>query len=98
MARRALAGALLAAVAIAGCGGGQADKGAAVRAGPRLTDRMARQLDATLRERVKAAGIPGASAAIAFPDGRVWKGAAGLAVVRPKQPMSPAAALPFDSV
>ena len=98
MSRRALAGALLAAVAIAGCGGGQADKGAAAHAGPRLTDRMARQLDATLRETVEAAGIPGASAAIVFPDGRVWKGAAGLSVVRPKQPMTPAAALPFDSV
>jgi D-alanyl-D-alanine carboxypeptidase len=98
MSRRALAGALLAAVAIAGCGGGQADKGAAARAGPRLTDRMARQLDATLRETVKAAGIPGASAAIVFPDGKTWSGAAGLAVVRPKQAMTSASALPFDSV
>jgi hypothetical protein len=69
------------AVALAGCGGDNASKGAAAKAGPRLTDRMARQLDATLHQTVAAAGIPGASAAIVFPDGREWSGAAGLAVV-----------------
>jgi D-alanyl-D-alanine carboxypeptidase len=98
MSRRVFAGALLAAVAFVGCGGDQAQKGAAARSGPRLTDRMARQLDATLRETVAAAGIPGASAAIVFPDGRTWSGAAGVAVVRPKRAMTPDTALPFDSV
>jgi CubicO group peptidase (beta-lactamase class C family) len=100
MSRRALGGVVLVALALAGCGGsgGQADKGAAARSGPRLTDRMARQLDATLHETVAAAGIPGASAAIVFPDGRTWSGAAGLAVVRPTQSMTSATALPFDSV
>jgi D-alanyl-D-alanine carboxypeptidase len=98
MSRRAFAGALLAAVAFVGCGGDQAQKGAAARSGPRLTDRLARQLDATLHETVAAAGIPGASAAIVFADGRTWRGAAGLAVTRPKRAMTSADALPFDSV
>jgi D-alanyl-D-alanine carboxypeptidase len=59
---------------------------------------MARQLDATLHQTVAAAGIPGASAAIVFPDGREWSGAAGLAVVKPKRAMTTDTALPFDSV
>jgi hypothetical protein len=82
--RRTLAGVLIAAVVLAGCGGSgdDAGKGAAARAGPRLTDRIARQLDARFRDTFAGAGIPGASAAIVLPDGRVWTGAAGLAVVR----------------
>jgi D-alanyl-D-alanine carboxypeptidase len=98
--RRAPTGVLLAAVVLAACGGSgdKAGKGAAAKAGPRLTDRLARQLDATLRETVAAAGIPGASAAIVFADGRVWSGAAGLAVVRPRRAMTTGNALPFDSV
>ncbi len=100
MSRRTLAGVLLAAVVFAGCGGSgdDASKGAAAKAGPRLTDRMARQLDARFRDTVAGAGIPGASAAIVFPDGRVWTGAAGRAVVKPKRGMTTDTALPFDSV
>jgi D-alanyl-D-alanine carboxypeptidase len=66
--------------------------------GPRLTAAVARELDARLRERVADAGIPGASAAIVFRDGRVWRGAAGDAVVEPRQPMTPETSLPFDSI
>ncbi len=66
--------------------------------GPRLTASVARELDHRLRERVADAGIPGASAAIVFPDGRVWRGAAGDAVVKPRRPMTPDTSLPFDSI
>jgi len=66
--------------------------------GPRLTASVARELDHRLRERVADAGIPGASAAVVFPDGRMWSGAAGDAVVKPRQPMTPKTALPFDSI
>ena len=57
-----------------------------------------RELDHRLREGVADAGIPGASAAIVFPDGRVWRGAAGDAVVKPRRAMTPDTSLPFDSI
>ncbi len=66
--------------------------------GPRLTAAVARALDARLRERVAETGIPGASAAIVFRDGRIWRGAAGDAVVEPRQPMTPETSIPFDSI
>ena len=66
--------------------------------GPRLTAAVERELGARLRERVADAGIPGASAAIVFPDGTLWRGAAGDAVVKPKRPMTPDTSLPFDSI
>jgi len=66
--------------------------------GPRLTADVARELDARLRESVADAGIPGASAAIVFRDGRIWRGAAGDAVVKPKRAMTPATSLPLNSV
>jgi D-alanyl-D-alanine carboxypeptidase len=66
--------------------------------GPRLTPEVARELDRRMRERVADAGIPGASAAIVFRDGKVWRGAAGDAVVKPRRAMTPDTSLPFDSV
>ena len=65
---------------------------------PRLTAQLGRSLDAQLREKVADAGIPGASAAIVFPDGRMWSGAAGHAVLEPERPMTTRTSLPFDSV
>lgn len=78
--------------------GGNAPEPKPAPQGPRLTASVERELDTRLRERVADAGIPGASAAIVFPDGRVWRGAAGDAVVKPRRPMTPATSLPFDSV
>jgi D-alanyl-D-alanine carboxypeptidase len=75
-----------------GCGGDGADRP------PQLTDAVARRLQASLEATVRETGIPGASAAIVFPDGQQWNGAAGRAVLRPSQPMTTRTALPFDSV
>jgi D-alanyl-D-alanine carboxypeptidase len=95
MARLALACAVL--VLLAGCGG--ADKGAAVREpGVRLTPAAVHRLDAALKEKVAETGVPGASAAVVFADGREWSGADGDAVVRPRQPMTTGTAIPFDSI
>ena len=80
-----------------GCGGSDS-KQAGAASGPRLTARVAQSMDAEFRHRVEDAGIPGASAAVVFPDGRVWSGAAGDAVLRPRQRMTTGTALPFDSV
>ena len=80
------------------CGGDDEPKPQPTPPGPRLTAAVARELDARLRESVADAGIPGASAAIVFRDGRMWRGAAGDAVVKPKRAMTPATSLPFDSV
>lgn len=43
-------------------------------------------------------GVPGAAASVVFGDGRQWSGAAGYAVLRPRQPMTAKTSLPFDSV
>jgi D-alanyl-D-alanine carboxypeptidase len=67
-------------------------------AGPRLSPQLARALDARLRSDVAGTYIPGASAAIVFPDGRVWSGAAGAAILRPRTPMTPRTSINFDSV
>lgn len=42
-----------------------------------LTEEMATALQATLEASVGNGGLPGAQAAVVFPDGRVWSGAAG---------------------
>ena len=78
--------------------GGEAGEPRPAPPGPRLTAKVERELDHRLRERVTDAGIPGASAAIVFPDGRVWRGAAGDAVVKPKRAMTPDTSVPFDSI
>jgi D-alanyl-D-alanine carboxypeptidase len=66
--------------------------------GPRLTTAVARDLDAKLRQKVKDTLVPGASAAVVFPDGRVWEGAAGVAVLEPRRPMTSQTSFPFASV
>jgi D-alanyl-D-alanine carboxypeptidase len=97
MACRALACAAVLSLLSAGCGGGAPDRPPS-RSGPRLTAQLGRALDTQLREKVADAGIPGASAAIVFPDGRMWNGAAGHAVLEPERPMTTRTSLPFDSV
>ena len=74
------------------------DEQARPASGPRLTATVARELDAKLHEQVKDALVPGASAAVVFPDGRVWEGAAGAAVVEPARPMTSQTSLPFGGV
>ena len=68
-------GCLLVVLLAGGCGGDEPD--AAPRpVGPRLTAAVERRLDAELRRTVEESGVVGASAAIVFPDGRIWRGAA----------------------
>jgi D-alanyl-D-alanine carboxypeptidase len=96
MARRAL-GCLLTFVLLGwGCGGGGEPEHRAD--GLRLTPAIARGLDAALREKVDETGVPGAVAAVVFPDGRVWSGAAGLAVLEPPREMTPETGVPFASI
>ena len=42
--------------------------------------------------------MPGASAAVVFPDGRVWRGAAGVAALKPARRMTSQTSLPFASI
>jgi D-alanyl-D-alanine carboxypeptidase len=92
----AVAMAMAVAVAAGACGGARAHR--PPPSGPHLTARSAHALEATLRREVSETGIPGASAAIVFLDGREWTGAAGEAVLRPRTPMTPRTSLSFDSV
>ncbi len=85
------------ALTVPGCGGGDADRPTPDPA-PRLTAAIARELDAQLQRKVTDTGVPGASAAVVFADGRQWSGAAGAAVLKPAQPMTPDTTLPFDSI
>jgi CubicO group peptidase (beta-lactamase class C family) len=88
-------------LALAACGGGGAERDrdrAAQSSGPRLTAGVARALDAKLSEKVEDTGVPGASAAVVFPDGRVWSGAAGVAVLKPERRMTSQSSLPFASI
>lgn len=96
--RLAIPACLVVLLAAPACGGDAHREPQPRPQGPRLTAAVARELDHRLRERVADAGIPGASAAIVFPDGRVWSGAAGDAVVKPRRPMTPDTSLPFDSI
>lgn len=97
MGRGALACVMLLTLLGPGCGGSKPDR-PTLPVGPRLTAQLGRTLDARLREKVDETGIPGASAAIVFPDGRMWSGAAGSAVLEPEQPMTSETSLPFDAV
>ena len=95
MARLALACVVL--VFLAACGGSDKD-GAARAPGVQFTPAAAHRLDAALAEKVADTGVPGASAAVVFADGREWSGAAGDAVLHPRQAMTTATAIPFDSI
>jgi D-alanyl-D-alanine carboxypeptidase len=86
------------AFAAGGCGGSDDPERKAPDPAPRLTAAIARELDAQLQRKVTDTGIPGASAAVVFADGRQWTGAAGDAVLKPKQAMTPDTTLPFASV
>ncbi len=85
-------------VAVAGCGGGHHRESAAHTGGPTLTDALARTLDAQFRREVTLAGIPGASAAIVFPDGREWSRAVGAAELKPRVAMTTRTSFHFASV
>jgi D-alanyl-D-alanine carboxypeptidase len=95
VARLALACVVL--VLLAACGGSDED-GAALAPGVQFTPAAAHRLDAALAEKVADTGVPGASAAVVFADGREWSGAAGDAVLHPRRPMTTDAAIPFDSI
>jgi D-alanyl-D-alanine carboxypeptidase len=84
-------------VALAGCGGGHRES-AAHAGGPTLTDALARKLDSQFRREVTLAGIPGASAAIVFPDGREWSRAVGAAELKPRVAMTTRTSFSFASV
>ena len=84
-------------VALVGCGGGHR-KSAAHAGGPTLTKALARTLDAQFRREVNLAGIPGASAAIVFPDGREWSRAVGAAELKPRVAMTTRTSFHFASV
>src|SRR5919206_1948961 len=98
MTRRLAACLALLAILAAGCGGNRTEEGPASGSGPRLTPRAEGTLDAKLRGSFAVSGVPGVSAAIVFPDGREWSGAAGAAVVETEQPMTARTSLPLDSV
>jgi D-alanyl-D-alanine carboxypeptidase len=87
----------VAVVALAGCGGGHRAS-AAHAGGPTLTDALARKLDSQFRREVTLAGIPGASAAIVFPDGREWSHAVGAAELKPRVAMTTRTSFSFASV
>ena len=80
---------------VAGCGG--SDPEPADRAA-RLTPSVERRLDAELRTKVEETGVPGAVASVVFADGSQWSGAAGDAVLKPRQAMTAETSVPFDSV
>jgi CubicO group peptidase (beta-lactamase class C family) len=64
----------------------------------RLTPQVARELDGLLRHELDVSAVPGISAAIVFPDGRVWARAVGAAVTAPRVPMTTRTTLAFDSI
>ena len=97
MPARALITVVVAAL-LAGCGGSNSRPEPSGSAFPELSPRLARALDTELRERVANTGVPGASAAIVFADGRIWQAAEGAAVLEPRRAMTSDTALPFDSV
>jgi D-alanyl-D-alanine carboxypeptidase len=94
--RRAFGCLVMLALLTSGCGGGSEPERPAV--GPRLTAAVARELDAQLRSKVQDTGVPGAVAAVVFSDGRMWTGAAGLAVLEPARRMTRQTAVPFASI
>jgi D-alanyl-D-alanine carboxypeptidase len=85
------------AVAVAGCGASHAPSVREGR-GPQLTPKLAHRLTADLRSGLAATNIPGVAAALVFPDGRAWSGAAGAAELHPRTAMTPHTAFAFDGV
>ena len=69
---------------LAGCGGSDRARrcgSLGVKYSPAAADR----LDAALKDKVEDTGVPGATAAVVFADGREWSGAVGDAVLHPRQ-------------
>lgn len=81
---------------VAGCGGSSSEP--ADRAARSTASTVERALDAELQAKVEDTGVPGAVASVVFADGSQWSGAAGDAVLEPKQPMTVETSVPFDSV
>ena len=107
MGHRAVAGLLCAALLGAGCGdkrdnaarGSPAPAESPARdAQARLTPEIAREFERLLGEQLANTGVPGLSVTVVFPDDQVWSGAAGDAVIEPRQPMTTRTAMAFDSV
>ena len=90
-------GAACLAVLVAGCGASHAPS-ARERRGPQLTPKLAHRLTADLRSGLAVTDIPGVAAAVVFPDGREWSGAAGDANLRPRTAMTPRTSFSFDDV
>lgn len=59
---------------------------------------LAPALQAVLERAVEEGQIPGLSAAVRWPDGRLWVGAAGWADVAGRRPMTPSTAVALGSV
>jgi D-alanyl-D-alanine carboxypeptidase len=99
---RLLTCAALVGLLICACGGRSAAPRHAAPPGhaaaPGLTPGLARILQTRLSEKVAESGVPGASAAIVFPDGSEWTGAAGYADSQSKRAMTSATALSFASI
>jgi D-alanyl-D-alanine carboxypeptidase len=104
---RAVAGLLCAALLGAGCGD-KRDNAARGSPAPgespardsqaRLTPAVAREFERLLGEQLANTGVPGLSVTVVFGDDQVWSGAAGDAVIEPRQPMTTRTAMAFDSV
>ena len=80
---------------VAGCGGSDREP---TDQSARLTASVERALNAELRAKVQETGVPGAVASVVFADGSQWSGAAGDAVLEPRQAMTAETSVPFDSV
>jgi D-alanyl-D-alanine carboxypeptidase len=97
--RRTLSGvgsAALVGLCMCACGGASA--AARHPTAPALTPARARTLQKRLEAKVAETDVAGASAAIVFPDGSMWKGAAGYADTATKRAMTSATAFSFASV
>lgn len=64
---------------------------------PPVDAATAARLDAVLAQIDKQLTVPGLSAAVVFPDGRVWAAGRGYASVETKDPVTPATAFAFAS-
>ncbi len=63
-----------------------------------VADALAARLDARLAQLRKSSAIPGVSVAIAWDDGRLWLGAAGMADIAAKEPVTIDTAFALASV
>ncbi|MDA0162441.1 beta-lactamase family protein [Solirubrobacter ginsenosidimutans] len=96
MGTRTLTGLACVVLLAPGCGGSEKKQPPAPA--PRTSATVSQTLDKILAKELETSAVPGISAAIVFPDGHEWTGAVGVAVVEPRQPMTPQTAMVFDSV